>query len=103
VVQRHLRKSPLLLDNLPSLFTRTLLFAAIHVELSGVGVCVVVLTISLDVLDELSDSEQIVHAFQRQSFRLRNQEPHEDKHGEAERAVCEESTGITLAMFPFFQ
>ena len=64
---------------------------AVHVELSGGGVCVV-LAVRLHVLDELSDTEKVVHTLERHSLGLRYEEPHEDEHGEAESSVDEEGT-----------
>ena len=73
--------------NLLALLTNDVL--AIDADLSDGAV---VLTVSLDVLDELGDTEQVVHLLERQTLGLRNEEPNKDEHGETEASVDEESS-----------
>lgn len=55
------------------------------------------LPIILQLLDQLSDTEQVIHLLERNTLCLRDEEPNEEEHGEAERAIDEESTIAALA------
>lgn len=68
-----------------------------HGRILGIHVISVVLAIRLHVLNQLGDAEEVVHLLERQALGLRNEEPHEDEHGEAEGAVGEESAVAALA------
>jgi hypothetical protein len=48
------------------------------------------LTVGLDILDELSNTEEVVHLLKGQTLGLGNKEPDEEEHGETEGAVDEE-------------
>lgn len=48
------------------------------------------LAIGLDVLDELGDTEQVIHLLKGQTLGLGNEEPDKEEHGETECAVDEE-------------
>jgi hypothetical protein len=76
-----------LVHDLPALLSCSVL--AIHVELGDVGVSVI-LAVGLDVLHHLGQAKQVVHSLQRQTLGLRNKEPDEDEHGEAEGSIYEE-------------
>ena len=80
----------ILVGNLLALLTVGCL--ALHVELGG-GAMAVVLTVRFDVLDELSDTEDVVHLLERETLGLRDEEPDEEEHGKAEGSVDEEGTG----------
>lgn len=82
-----------LMSNLLALLTDSSL--AIEIELGGSAVAVC-LAVSLNVLDELSDTEQVVHLLERKTLGLGDEEPHEEEHGEAEGAVDEEGTATIL-------
>lgn len=55
------------------------------------------LPIVLQLLDQLSNTEQVIHLLERNTLGLRNEEPNEEEHGEAERAVDQESAIAALA------
>ena len=67
-----------------------------HSRILSVHVISVVLTVRLHVLDQLGDTEEVVHLLERQALGLGDKEPDEDEHGEAEGAVGEEGAVAAL-------
>lgn len=80
------------------LFLRSLLLVTanlvtINTKLRGRGVGMGTrLAVLLDVLDELGDAKEVVHALEGQALCLGDEEPDEEEHGVAEAGVDDEGT-----------
>ena len=79
----------ILVGNFLALLTDSIL--TIHIKLGG-GALRMAFTVSLDILNKLSDTEEVVHLLKRQALGLRDEEPDEEEHGETERAVDKKGT-----------
>ena len=73
--------------NLLALLTNDLL--AVETDFVDGGTA---LTVSLDVLDELGNTEEVIHLLKRQTLGLRDEEPDEEEHGETEGSVDKEGS-----------
>lgn len=93
IFRQQISQCNILVSNLLALLTDLRL--ALHINLGGSSRAVT-LPVGLDVLDELGDTEEVIHLLERQTLGLGNEEPDEGEHEEAEGAIDKEGA-ITVS------